>query len=216
MASDQESREIVVIGGGGHAKVVISILRKLSRFRTIGYTDLKNNGALLDVPYIGDDSAVARICQESGRLHVVLGVGQVGSGAARSRIAERLEAIPILFPVIVSSTAIVDESVALGDGTVVMDSVVMNAGAVAGKGAIVNTGAIVEHDVVLGDWVHVAPGSVISGGTRIGTRSMIGAGAVVIEGRTIAADCIVGAGAVVVRDIEEAGVYAGCPARRIR
>ena len=42
--------EIVVVGGGGHAKVVISILRKLEGYRILGYTDLKDNGALIGVP----------------------------------------------------------------------------------------------------------------------------------------------------------------------
>jgi sugar O-acyltransferase (sialic acid O-acetyltransferase NeuD family) len=212
----QEMQEIVVIGGGGHAKVVISILRKLNSFRVLGYTDLKNNGALLDVPYLGDDSAVAERLKSDRRLNAAIGVGQVGLGEARSRLWERLERVGLVFPVIVSPGAIVNEGVELGDATVVMDAAVINPGAVAGRGAIVNTGAILEHDVVLSEWVHVAPGATISGGARIGARSMVGAGAVVIEGRTIAADCVVGAGAVVTRDIVEPGVYVGCPARRIR
>ena len=97
-----------------------------------------------------------------------------------------------------------------------MDGVVMNSGSVTGRGAIINTNSTIEHDVIMGDWVHVAPGATISGGVKIGSHTMIGAGAVVIEGLTIAADCMVGAGATVVRSLTEPGVYAGCPARRVR
>lgn len=212
----QEVQEIVVIGGGGHAKVLISILRKLNEFRAIGYTDRKDNGLLLGVPFLGDDSELARLSGQDRQICGAIGVGQVGLGEARSRLWERLEPIRLLFPVIVSPAAIVNEGVELGDGTVVMDAAVLNCGAAVGKGVIVNTGSIIEHEVVLGDWVHVAPGATISGGGRVGTCSMVGAGAVVIEGRTIGANCIIGAGAVVIRDITEPGVYAGCPARRIR
>jgi UDP-perosamine 4-acetyltransferase len=45
---------------------------------------------------------------------------------------------------------------------------------------------------------------------------MIGAGATVIEGRRIESGCLIGAGATVINDLSEAGVYVGCPARRIK
>jgi sugar O-acyltransferase (sialic acid O-acetyltransferase NeuD family) len=211
-----EMKDIVVIGGGGHAKVVISILRKLNQFRVLGYTDRKDNGALLEVPYLGDDSELTELTISRRTLGAVIGVGQLGLGQARCKLWERVSAAGLSFPVIISPSAIVNEGVELAEAAVVMDRAVINSGAVVGTGSIVNTGAIVEHDTVLSDWVHIAPGATISGGTRIGSRCTVGAGAVVIEGKTIAGDCIIGAGAVVTRDIVEAGVYVGCPARRIR
>jgi acetyltransferase-like isoleucine patch superfamily enzyme len=85
-----------------------------------------------------------------------------------------------------------------------------------GMGVIANTHSTIEHDVTLADWVHIAPGATLSGGVTVGRFSMIGAGATVIEGTNISADTIVGAGATVVHDIVEPGVYAGCPARRLK
>lgn len=211
-----EMEQIVVIGGGGHAKVVVSMLRKLERFSVLGYTDLRNNGTLLDVQHLGDDDVLKSMAANGRVLNAALGIGQVGLGKARSELRERLSSLRLKFPVIVSPKAIVNEDVDLGDGTVVMDGAVINSGAAIGIAAIVNTSSVVEHDVILGDWIHVAPGVTISGGTKVGDRSMIGVGAVIIEGRTIAADCIIGAGAVVIHDLTEPGVYAGCPARRIR
>jgi sugar O-acyltransferase (sialic acid O-acetyltransferase NeuD family) len=207
--------DIVVIGGGGHSKVVISILRKLSRFRILGYTDLKNNGTLLSVPYLGDDREFAALI--SGReVSAAIGVGQVGLGTARAALWMRMQPLKLSLPAIVSPHAVVNDAVDLGNGTVVMDGAVINSGAVTGIGAIVNTGSIVEHDVILGDWVHVAPGATISGGSKIGAHTMIGVGAVVIEGRSITADCIIGAGSTVISDITIPGVYVGSPVRKIR
>lgn len=208
--------EIIVIGGGGHAKVVISVLRKMGTFHILGYTDLRNNGALLQVPYLGDDAVLKTMAADGRKLNVALGIGQVGLGKARSELLERLSSLEVKFPVIVSPSSIVNEGVALGDGTVVMNGAVINSGAAVGKAVIVNTSSVIEHDVILGDWVHVAPGVTVSGGTKIGDRSMVGAGAVIIEGRSIAADCMIGAGAVVIHDLTESGIYVGCPARRIR
>jgi len=207
---------IVVIGGGGHAKVVISILRKLNRFRILGYTDMQDHGVVLEVPYLGSDRELAALPEGSKGLSAVLAVGQVGLGEKRYKLWNRLQSPALLFPLIISPAAVVNEGVAGGEGSVVMDGAVINSGATLGRGAIVNTNSTVEHDVILADWVHVAPGATISGGAVVGQFSMIGAGATVIEGIKIAARCMVGAGAVVVRDLTEPGVYVGSPARRIK
>lgn len=207
---------IVVVGGGGHAKVVISILRKLKCYRILGYTDPKDNGVVLGVPYLGLDGALATLAVGPDKLGIALALGQIGLGEQRFKLWTRLATPALCFPFIVSPGAVVNEGVSGGEGVVVMDGAVINTGATIGRGAIVNTNGTVEHDVVLEDWVHVAPGATISGGVTVGRFSMIGAGATVIEGIKIAAGCMIGAGATVVRDLAEAGVYVGTPARRIK
>jgi sugar O-acyltransferase (sialic acid O-acetyltransferase NeuD family) len=209
-------RSVVVVGGGGHAKVVIAILRKLKRYRILGYTDLKNNGAVLGVPFLGSDSELFALAQGRKKLHAVLALGQVGLGEPRYELWSRLQSHSLLFPLIVSPDAIVNEEVSGGEGAVVMDGAVINSGASIGRGAIVNTNSTIEHDVVLADWVHVAPGATISGRATVGRFSMIGAGATLIEGIKIASGCMVGAGATVVHDLMDPGVYVGSPARRIK
>ena len=47
--------KIIIIGGGGLAKVVISILRKVNKYEICGYTDTVDRGSVLQVPYLGDD-----------------------------------------------------------------------------------------------------------------------------------------------------------------
>lgn len=206
---------IVVVGGGGHAKVVISILRKLSRFRILGYIDPKNNGEILGIPYLGPDSELAAISAQQKSLDAVIAVGQVELGNPRCALWENFQSLTLSFPPIVSPDAIVNEAVEIGEGSVVMDGAVVNPGANIGRGAIVNTNSTVEHDVTLADWVHVAPGATICGNVTIGSFSMIGAGATIIQGRIVGANCIIGAGATVVHDLPEAGIYLGCPARRV-
>jgi sugar O-acyltransferase (sialic acid O-acetyltransferase NeuD family) len=207
---------IVLVGGGGHAKVIVSILRKLGSFSLLGYTALKAGGDLMGIPFLGTDIEIPQLAVKHGNLNVVLAVGQVGPGHLRSSLWDRLHEFQISFPSIVSPKAIVNEAVSIAEGTVLMDGVVVNSGASLGRGVIANTNSTIEHDVVLGDWVHVAPGATISGGVTIGDFSMIGAGATVIEGKTIGSGCLIGAGATVISDLSEAGVYVGCPARRIK
>lgn len=216
LQSRQNADAIVIVGGGGHAKVVISILRKLERHRILGYTDLKDNGEPLGIPYLGSDRELVALASERKQLNAVVGVGQVGLGERRCELWMRLRSPTLFFPLIVSPDAVVNEGVSGGEGAVVMDGAVINSGAAIGRGAIVNTNSTIEHDVMLDDWVHIAPGATISGSATIGRFSMIGAGATVIEGIKIATGCMVGAGATVVRDLTEPGVYVGSPARRIK
>lgn len=207
---------IVVVGGGGHAKVVINILRKESRHEILGYTDLQDRGVLLGSRYLGPDGSLATLAAGREKLNAAIALGQVGLGEPRRALWTRLSLIGLSFPFIVSPDAIVNDEVSGGEGAVIMDGAVINSGAIIGLGAIVNTNSTIEHDVVLGDWVHVAPGATVSGGVTIGDFSMIGAGATVIEGIKITSGCVVGAGATVVRDLTERGVYVGTPARRIK
>jgi len=208
--------EIVVIGGGGHAKVVIGVLRRAGRFRILGYFDRIDNGPILGTEYMGDDDRLASVVKMRNNVSALIAVGQVGLGKQRQEIFCRLSPLGLLFPSVVSLNAVVNEEVCLGAGVVVMDAAVVNCGTVIGNGAIINSNSTVEHDVHIGDWVHVAPGATISGRVTVGQCSMIGAGAVIIEGKNIVADCIVGAGTIVLDDIVEPGTYVGCPARQIR
>lgn len=209
-------QEIVVVGGGGHAKVVLSVLKKLKSFNVLGYTDLKDNGTLLETPFLGSDRDLSLFVAARAGLNAVIAVGQVGLGTLRHELWARMQSIGLTFPQIVSPHAIVNEEVVVGEGVVVMDGAVINPGSKIGRGGIVNTNSTIEHDVMLDEWVHVAPGATISGGVRVGRSSMIGVGATVIEGVRIPANSVVGAGATVVHDLSEPGVYIGCPARRIR
>jgi sugar O-acyltransferase (sialic acid O-acetyltransferase NeuD family) len=163
---------IVVVGGGGHAKVVISILRKLKRHRILGYTDLEDNSAAVGVPYLGSDRELAALAVGRKKLNAVLALGQVGLGKPRYELWRRLHSPALSFPLIVSPDAIVNAGVSCADGAVVMDGAVINSGATIGRGVIVNTNSTIEHDVVLGDWVHVAPGVTMSGGVTVGRFSM--------------------------------------------
>lgn len=214
--SEPGTKPLIIVGGGGHAKVVIGTLKKLKMYQLLGYTDLKDKGTVLGVSYLGSDLELADLATKHRRLTAALGVGQIGLGRLRSELWTRLQPLSLQFSPIVSPDAIVNEDVSVDDGAVIMDGAVVNYGTTLGLGAIVSTNSTVEHDAVIGSWSHIAPGATICGDVRVGDYSMVGAGATVIEGRKIAPCCIVGAGATVIKDLTEPGVYVGNPARRIR
>jgi sugar O-acyltransferase (sialic acid O-acetyltransferase NeuD family) len=205
---------IVVIGGGGHAKVLISVLRRL-RYDVVGYTDPVDRGPILSVPHLGGDEILPGLLDVHGRIKAAIGLGKVDASAARIRLWEKIQSSQFDLPIVVSTRAAINDEVRLGAGSVAFDGAVVNSGTTAGELCIVNTNSTVEHDCRLGDNVHIASGAVLSGGVAVGSNCMIGAGSTVVQGVTICAGCMVGAGSTVLRNIDAPGTYVGSPARKI-
>ena len=209
------SIECVGVGAGGHARVVIEILRADDRFRIVSLVDASADlwgQAVLGVPVIGGDDGLAALRQE-GICHFFVGVGSTGDNSTRRRLYELglecgMEPVTAVHP-----SAIVSASAEIGCGATVGAAVVVNAGARVGVNVILNTGAIIEHDCVVGDHAHVATGASLAGGVQVGEGAHIGAGAVVRQETSVGAGSIVGAGAAVVRDVQPRTVVVGVPAR---
>ncbi len=208
------AKKIVVIGGGGHAKVVISILKKLDEYSIIGYTDPSDYGAVLSVPYLGSDAVLPGLLKENISL-AALGIGQLTDATLRLKKSRELRLLGYEFPAIISPNSIVNEDVTIGRGTVVMDGVVINTGSRIGEFGIINTRCSIDHDCIIGNYVHVAPGVTLSGAVRVGNFTLLGTGASVIHSIKITNHCSIGAGAVVVRNCAESGTYLGLPAQKI-
>ncbi|KAA0890488.1 acetyltransferase [Oryzomonas rubra] len=206
---------VVVIGGGGHAKVLICVLKK-SGYDIAGYTDRQDKGLILGAPYLGDDSILAEMIRKDAACRAIIGIGKIDASDRRIRLQNELLALGYEFPPVVSPHAVVNEEVRLGAGTAVLDGVVVNSGSQIGRACILNTNSTVEHDCRIGDNVHIAPGVTLSGGVGVGDNCLIGTGANVIQGVGICPNCLIGAGSTVVKDITIPGTYVGNPAKRIR
>ncbi|ADA66518.1 sugar O-acyltransferase, sialic acid O-acetyltransferase NeuD family [Thermotoga petrophila RKU-10] len=206
--------KIVLVGGGGHCKVVISVLKESGNFEIVGISDLKGNleKEILGIPVKFTDDDLPFLFKE-GVKNALVTIGSVGNPEKRVKLFEYLKSIGFKLPVVISKHAIVKENVTIEEGTIVMPGAIINPGTKIGKNVIINTGSIIEHDCVIGDHVHVAPGAVLSGGVIVDSETHIGAGAVIIQNIRIGKKTIIGAGAVVVRDIPDMVVAKGVPAR---
>jgi len=209
-------RDIIIIGGGGHAKVVASLLIKHENLNPIGYIDIVNKGPLLGLPYLGTDNLLPQYISETKIKYGVLGIGLIKNFESRMLTIERTIASGLQLIPIVSPRSIVNEDVSVGDGTVIMDGVIIQPGCVFGKYSILNTGAIVDHDCNIGNMVHIATGAKISGDVSVGSQVLIGAGTTLIHGIRITGNVIIGAGATVIKNIDSPGIYVGTPARQIQ
>ena len=199
---------VLVIGAGGHAKVVIATLRAAGE-TVAGCLDDDPDALgrlVLGVPVVG---AVDRVTGHRGGA-----VFGIGSNAVRARLAEAYPDVD--WQRAVHPAATVHSSVRIGVGSVVFAGAVLQPDAVVGDHAIINTGATVDHDSHVGDFAHLAPGVHVSGGVRVGTGAMLGASACAIPGVTVGAWGTVGAGAAVVRDLPPRVTSVGVPATPLR
>ncbi len=205
----------VILGGGGHARVLVDCIResRLSEIEGVLDADPSIHGRkVLDVLILGGDEMLGGLAA-GGVTHFVVGLGGVRDNGPRRRLFElgllfRLAPLSVRHP-----SAVVSRWAGVGPGCQLLPGSIVNAGAVLGKNIIVNSGAVVEHDCVVEDHVHIATGARLASGVRAGAGAHIGAGATVRQGIAIGERAVVGAGAAVIRDVAAGTVVAGVPAR---
>ena len=206
---------VIVIGGGGHGKVVIDTLLALGK-TVIGFTDadtsrLQNN--ILGIRGLGNDDALGD--HPADGVVLANGVGATANTSARRKIHERLCGMGYQFGPLVHPMAYVANSSVLGDGAQVMAGAVIQPGCLIGDNIIINTRASIDHDCVVGNHVHIAPGATVAGGVEVGDDAMIGAGATVLPSMRIGQGAVVGAGAVVSYNVADNTTVVGIPTQAV-
>ena len=205
--------KLILVGGGGHAKVILSILERMTQWDILGYVSETRTD--LHSPYLGTDDCLAALIQGYPQCQAVIAVGCVTVNTHRETIWNRLESQGFQLPAIISPHAFVANDVSVGKGSIIMNGAIVQPGVTVGKGCILNTHCTVEHDCKIEDFSHIASGATLSGGVHIERHTVVGAGSVIIQGIQVGSQCVIGAGAVVVHDCKEKGTYVGVPARKI-
>lgn len=206
---------VIILGAGGHAKVLLDALLKSASIVVEGLTDAnpaKWGERLLGKPVLGDDTILEKY--DPGSVQLVNGLGGIGPSGKRREIFETYSVLGYSFLRVIHPSAVIGSEVFLDEGVQVMAGAIIQPGCRVHRNAIVNTRASVDHDCTIGAHVHLAPGVTLSGGVMVKEGSHIGTGATVIQGICIGSNSRVAAGAVVVRDVADGEKVAGVPARK--
>lgn len=208
-----QSTPVLLVGAGGHAKVVIELFRASDRYTPAGLIAQDSTSiSLLGVPILGCDADLPRL-RASGLTHVFVAIGD-----NQRRLSMGYQLADMGFSIVnaISPAAIVSPSVRLGFGIAIMSGGIVNAEAQIGNFAIVNTGASVDHDCRIGEGAHLAPATALAGNVTAERLAFMGVGSTAVPGVRIGESAIVGAGACVLHDIPAGATAWGVPARIMR
>lgn len=206
------AKGIVVIGSGGHAKVVIELLQAMGEpvSYCVGGTD--DADICMGIPVLKGDEYLHLLRLEGFRKAFVA----IGSNSVRQRLADSAVHTGYELVNAISPRAIISPSARIGKGIAIMAGAILNAECIIEDLAIINTGATVDHDCHIGYGAHIAPQCALAGTVTVGAGSFLGVGCKVIPGISIGTDVTVGAGGVVTANIPDGVVAVGVPAKVIK
>jgi sugar O-acyltransferase (sialic acid O-acetyltransferase NeuD family) len=188
----------VLIGNGGHAREVMAQMGvKLDRF--------------VDDQYVGEETfPISKLDPEKHAVMIA-----VADSKDRFEIVQRLPK-GIQFFNFIHPTALIMDNVEIGEGSFIGAYSILTTNIKIGKHTILNRGNHIGHDCIIGNYFSAMPGAIVSGNVHIGNRVYLGTNSSVIEKKYLLHDIKIGANSTVVKDIEEPGIYVGCPAKNIK
>lgn len=210
--------KIIVIGAGGHARVVYEILRhyrdkNVEVFSFIDNVANTTDEKIMGIPVTGDHSVLPCLIKDNKINGYIVAVGD---NNIRSRYFDDLmhlglDPINAIHPKAhIAYQAVIEKGVVISTGSTISTK------AKIGNNSIINTGAIIEHESIIGDNVHIAPGTVVAGRVEVKDGAFVGAGSVVKEYIHIGKNSVIGAGSVVLDDIPDNVTAVGVPAKIIK
>lgn len=205
------NKKIVIIGASGHGKVVADIAKLTGYEEILFIDDDVNKKKCGKYKVIGTFKQINSLIKDDYDFAV-----SVGDNRTRARIYEELVNKEAKLPVLIHPSAVFDETVKIGNGTVVMANAVINSSSVIGEACIINTASSIDHDCVIKNYVHISPGVNIAGTVTVGYCTWVGIGTKISNNIEVADKSIIGAGSIVIKDILNEGTYVGSPVRRVR
>ncbi|KNC91469.1 NeuD/PglB/VioB family sugar acetyltransferase [Trabulsiella odontotermitis] len=194
-------KPIVVIGGGGHASVIVDILKQQKReiAAIISPDDVSGRKVFKDIDILQHDADISLFKQED--VVLINGIGALPGSAVRMKVNEFFKNRGYTFETLVADTAYVSPYAILSEGVQIFHGAIVQPGAVIQSHSVINTRAVIEHDVKLGEYNFVSPGAVVCGQCRTDANVFIGAGATVIQNIKLGAGSAIMANALVTENI---------------
>ncbi|MGI1677490.1 MAG: NeuD/PglB/VioB family sugar acetyltransferase [Cellvibrionaceae bacterium] len=191
------SKPVIILGGGGHASVLVDILVNQGRdiLALISPNNIKERRVFDGLKHYASDDYVLSFSADE--IELVNGIGSLPGETARFEIYKKFTNLGYVFSSVISSASIVSKIVELSNGVQIMPGAIINAGVIIGGNTIINSGAIIEHDCRIGENNHIAPGVSISGNVITDKQVHVGTGASIIQNIELGENVVVGAGAIV-------------------
>lgn len=193
-------KPLVIIGAGGHASVLVDILKQQNRdILGLVSPEIESKSVFSDIEHLKNDDDILKFDKEIIKL--VNGIGSLPGSSLRSSIYDKFKALGYEFETIIASNALVSSHVELQEGVQILTGSIIQTGAIIGANTIINSGAIIEHDCNVGKHNHIAPSATLSGGVVLNNNVHVGTGANIIHLVKIGKDTVIGAGVTITKNI---------------
>lgn len=206
---------LLIIGAGGHGKVVLDIVRAAGVYEPVGFLDadpVLAGTTCGGLPVLGPVSLLPKLRGPKARHAIVA----IGDNRTRHRYASIVREHGLALAGAVHPSAVVSPGATLGENVVIAPHATVCTEARVDDLAIINTAAVIDHECRIGMVAHIGPGALLAGRVRVGALAFVGMGAKVIQCRAVGQGATVGAGAVVIDDVPDFATAVGVPARVIK
>ncbi len=208
-------RDCLILGAGGHGRVVLDILQSARRVNVVGFVDSDPSltGRRIDgVPVFGRPDDLGRLLETGVAAAAIVAIGDNG---ARRAMAQQIDELGFELINAVHPSANIAKNASLGRNVVVAAGALVCAHCQIGDSVILNTGCIVDHESMIGTATHICPGARLAGRVTVESGAFVGIGSTVIQSIRVGYEARIGAGAVVIGDVAPMVTVVGVPARAI-
>ena len=195
------SKPLVIIGAGGHASVLLDILKQQKR-NIIAYVSPEtaaNKGLFAGIKHLQKDEDISQFTPE--QIELINGIGHMPKSQLRAKIYQKFSNLGYQFSGVIADSAIISSKATVASCAQVLAGAIVQVGCVIGANSIINTGAIIEHDTLIEANVHMAPKTLVCGTSKIGQACFVGAGATIINNINVGEHSVIAAGTCIVKNM---------------
>lgn len=195
-----------IVGNGGFGREVYYSMTKEEQSNTVFFVEDEYYNKSQD-----NTSPLSKFNKDEYEVIIA-----IGDSLIREKIVKKLPSDTKYFTYIHPSVQIYSSDVKIGEGSIICGGSILTTNIVIGKHSHLNLLTTVGHDNIIRDYFTTAPGSKISGNCNIGKHVYFGTNSSVREKITICDNVTIGLNSGVVKDINEEGIYAGLPVKKIK
>ena len=209
---------VLIIGTGGHSKVVSDEISRLKNYKVIGYIDEKKKGGTIPNKFdkakiLGKLESLKRIYKKEYCLFIA-----IGDNYKRKKISEEISKLkfPFKWAKIISKNSIVSKNAKISEGTIIVSGTIINSNTNIGKHCIINTGSKIDHDNHFGDFSSCGPNVTTGGNVVLKSLSFVGIASTIKHNIKILDNTVIGAKSYVNKNCGKNCLYFGRPAKKIK
>lgn len=199
---------LVIFGNGQMAEFAYARFRRDSRYEIVGFTVDRSHlreTRFCNLPIVTFDEVERHFPAQSVRMFV--SVGPVQGNRIRAERFLHARSLGYRFASYVSSRAMVDPDVVVGENCSIGEGAVVQAFTQLGDNVRIGSASVIGHHCVLENHCFLGVSCVLAGSVHVGARAFIGVNATVRDRIAVGEGCIVGAGATIVRDTAPGSVH---------